>query len=417
MQYKKAQRPLRDIARELGVEGILEGSVGRSGGRVHVNIQLIYAPSDTHIWAESYDRDLQDVGSLQTELAQTITRQVGLRVSTPAIPPRRISPEAHDAYLMGRYYWFGDNYKKSREFFQKAIGLQPDYAAAWSGLADSYMANGLMSGRARRDAVAVPGEEAARKAVVLDDSLAEAHNTMAAYYYFYRWDWERAEHESARTLELNPGLAEGHHLRGYILQTLNRTDEALQEEKKAMELDPLARPCALTMALIHARRFDAAVHEGRLRAEARPDNSSTHEFLSDAYWYMGMDKEAAQEMETAFQVGGEKESAIGVHNAYARGGFKAVLEWQLDDLKKNTSKNSTSPIALASVYAALRRRDETLHWLEQAYQGREPWLAHIQYLPYLDFVHSEPRYKAIVKKMGLSSAWDESSKAGDSAAR
>ncbi len=107
MQYKKAQRPLRDIARELGVDGILEGSVGRSGGRVHVNTQLIYAPSDTHIWAESYDRDLQDVGSLQTELAQTIARQVGLRVSAPASPQRRISPEAHDAYLMGRYYWFG----------------------------------------------------------------------------------------------------------------------------------------------------------------------------------------------------------------------------------------------------------------------------------------------------------------------
>jgi len=284
MQYKKAQRPVRDIARELGVDGILEGSVGRSGGRVHVNTQLIYAPSDTHIWAESYDRDLQDVGSLQTELAQTIARQVGLRVSAPASPQRRISPEAHDAYLMGRYYWFAGNYEKSRESFQKAISLQGDYAAAWSGLADSYLATGLMGGGARREAVAAPGEEAARKAVVLDDSLAEAHNTMAAYYFFYLWDWAHAEQESARALELNPGFAEGHHVRAYVLQALNRTDEALQEEKKAMELDPFARPCELTRALIHARRFDAALNEARLRAEAQPDNSCTHGYFSDAYW-------------------------------------------------------------------------------------------------------------------------------------
>jgi len=404
MQYKKAQRPLRDIARELGVDGILEGSVGRSGGRVHVNTQLIYAPSDTHIWAESYDRDLQDVGSLQTELAHTIARQVGLTVSAPASPQRRISPEAHDAYLMGRYYWFADspgNYEKSRESFRKAITLQPDYAAAWSGLSDAFLATGMFGGRALRDEAAGPGGEAARKALALDDSLAEAHNSMAAYYFFYRWDWEHAERESARAVELNPGFAEGHHVRAYVLQALNRTDEALQEEKKAMELDPFARPCELTRALIHARRFDAALNEARLRAEAQPDNSCTHGYLSDAYWYKGMEREAAQEMEISFQLGGEKESAIAVHQAYARGGFQAVLEWQLSDVEKNARAKHAAPMLFAVAYAPLKRKGETLYYLEQAYREREPWLAHIQYLPYLDFLHSEPRYQAIVKEMGL----------------
>jgi TolB-like protein len=411
MQYKKAHRPLRDIARELGVEGILEGSVERSGGRVHVNTQLIYAPSDTHIWAESYDRDLQEVGSLQTELAQTIARQVGLKVSAPASPERRISPEAHDAYLMGRYYWFADNYEKSRENFRKAITLQADYAAAWSGLSEAYLAKGVMGGRVLREEVVGPGGEAARKALALDDSLAEAHNSMAGYYFFYRWDWERAERESARAVELNPSFAEGHHLRGYILQVLHRTDEALAEQKKAMDLDPFVRPYGLTAALIHARRFGAALNEARLRAEAQPDNSSTHGYLSDAYWYMGMEKEAAQELETSFRLSGEKESAIAVHSAYERGGFMAVLEWQLDDLKKNASKNSAAPITLAAAYAALKRKDESLRYLEKAYQEREPWLANIQYLPYLDFLHSEPRYQAIVKGMGLIPGWNQSSKA------
>ena len=420
MQYKKARRPLRDIARELGVDAILEGSVGRSEGRVHVNAQLIYAPSDTHIWAESYDRDLQDVGSLQNELARTIARQVGLKVSAPASPQRRISPEAHDAYLMGRYYWFADSpggYEKSRESFRKAITLQPDYAAAWSGLSYAFLATGMFAGRALRDEAAGPGGEAARKALALDDSLAEAHNSMAAYYFFYRWDWEHAERESARTVELNPGFAEGHHLRGYILQVLHRTDEALAEQKRAMELDPFARPYGLTMALYHARRFDAALAEARLRADAQPDNANAHEFLSDAYWFMGMEKEAAQELEITLRLKGEKQSAVQLHEAYVRGGFKAVLEWQLSDLKKKAPRQYASPITFALTYACLKRRNATLHYLEQAYKEREPWLANIQYLPYLDFLHSEPRYQAIVKKMGLLPAWDKSSEVGDSVAR
>jgi len=172
-----------------------------------------------------------------------------------------------------------------------------------------------------------------------------------------------------------------------------------------MELDPFARPYGLTMALYHARRYDAALAEARLRADAQPDNASTHEFLSDAYWFKSMDKEAAQELEITLRLKGEKESAGQLHEAYARGGFKAVLEWQLSDLKKKTPRQYTSPITFAITYAALKRRDETLQYLELAYQEREPWLANIQYLPYLDFLHSEPRYQAIVKEMGLRPAY------------
>jgi len=169
-----------------------------------------------------------------------------------------------------------------------------------------------------------------------------------------------------------------------------------------MGLDPFARPWQLTMALIHARRFDAALSEARLRSGAQPDNSMVHGYLSDAYWYKGMEKEAAQEMETAFQVGGEKESAIQIHQAFASGGFKACLEWQLNDLKKKVGAEGASPIAFAGAYGALQRKEETLRYLAQSYEEREPWLANIQYLPYLDFLHSEPRYRAIVKKMGLT---------------
>ena len=403
MQYRKVHRPLPDIARELGVDGILEGSVGRTANRVHINVQLIFAPTDTHLWAESYDRDLSDVISLQSELAHTIARQVGV-TSASSRPEKRISPEAHDAYLLGRYYWFADDYERSRQYFQQAIDRQPDYAAAWSGLADSYGGKAVI-GAARPQDVMPQGEEAARKAVALDDSLAEAHNSMAAFYLFYRWDWRGAERESARAIELNPSLAEGHHLREYVLQVLNRTDEALQEQKMAMELDPFARPWAMAQALIQAHQFDAALNEALVRTEAQPDNASLHNILADAYWHKGMEKQAAREWELSLQLEGNKTSALAVHQAFERGGFQAVLEWQLSDFKRRSATKYIAPLDVANTYASLKRKEEALHYLEKAYRERDPWIVFIQRNPNFEFVHSDPRYQAIVKRMGLPRAW------------
>ena len=406
MQYKRARRPLRDIARELGVDGILEGSVSRLGGRVHVNTQLIYAPTDTHLWAESYDRDLRDIGSLQSELAQTIARQVGLKVSSPAGPVKQISPEAHDAYLLGRYYWFADDSTdRSRQYFQKAINSQPDYAAAWSGLADSYLSSAA-AGEARPDGVLPQGDAAARKAAELDDSLSEAHNSLAAAYLIYRWDLQNAERESARAVELNPGLAEGHHLRGYVFQALNRTEEAVQEQKRAMELDPFARPWELAYALMRARQFDAALNEARLRSLAQPDNASLHYALAAAYWNKGMEKEAAQQWEVSYQLAGDAKIARSIHQAFKGGGARAVFEFRLkDDLRKKAAGKYVSPLELSDIYACLQRKDEALHYLEQSYQEHAPWLVRIQSDPDYDFLHSDRRYQAIVKKMGLPPAW------------
>ncbi len=404
MRYKKVQPPIREIANELGADGILEGSVARHGNRVHVTAQLIHAGSDTHVWAESYDRDLTDVSALQNELAETIARQVGLTVSAPSRPEKPIAPEAHDAYLMGRYYWFAENYKKSQPYFQKAIDLQPDYAAAWSGLSDSYVASAVM-GEARATDVMHQGEEASRKAVALGDSLAEAHNSIAGYYYFLRWDWERAERESARAVELNPSYAEAHRVRGYVLETLNRTEESLQERKKAMELDPFSRPWALAQALLHARRFDAALNEARARSEAQPDNASLRAMLVDAYVQKGMEKEAAQEWEAALQLAENQEAALEVHRAFEQGGLKAVFKWKLTDLREQVKRGEyIPPLELAEASASLKLKNETLQQLEQAYQEHDPWLVHLHTNPTYDFLHSDPRYQAIVKKIGLPAA-------------
>jgi TolB-like protein len=404
MQYKKAHRPLPDIAREFGVDGILEGSVGRSGNQVHINAQLIYAPTDTHLWAESYDRSLSDVSSLQTELAQTIARQVGLKVSASTKPEKRINPDAHDAYLLGRYYWFACDYEKSRTYFQKAIDLQPDYAAAWSGAADSYTGSAA-DGNYPPEKVMPQAEGAAKKALELDDSLAEAHNTVAAIDLFYRWDWSAADKESARAIQLNPGLAEGHHLRSYVLRPLNRMDEASQEQKKAVELNPFAMPTGSGYALLRMGQFDAAVNEGRLRAEAQPNNSDVHNLLADAYLDNGMEKEGEQELEQTLRLSGGQKLADEYHRAYARSGMQAVWECSLNDLKQRAVKQYVSPLEFADIYGWLRRKEETLHYIELAYEERVPFLVFIQSDPILVFLHSEPRYRAIVNKMGLPPAY------------
>ena len=401
MQYKHVHRPLPEIARELGVDGVLEGSVGRTGNRVHMTAQLIYAPSDTHVWAENFDRDWSDVGALQNELAEAIAKQVGAKTSRSASPERHINPEAHDAYLMGRYYWSEEQTEKSRGFFQKAIDLQPDYAAAWSGMADSYWMPAVVF-KSPASAVMPQAETAARKALELDDRSAEAHNSMATIQLFYRWNWSVAERESARAVELNPNLAESHFVRSYVLRPMNRMDEALQEEKKAMELDPLSEPDGTTFVLLRMRNFDAALNEARIRSEAQPNNGGLHEVLSEAYFFKRMDKESEAESEQALQLAGEETQLAEQVEVYRRGGFRAVLAWRVDWLKRKAAKQYVSPMVFADTYAQLGRKEETIRYLEQSYQEREPHVVYLQSDPNFDFLYADPRYRAIVNKMGLS---------------
>jgi tetratricopeptide (TPR) repeat protein len=190
-------------------------------------------------------------------------------------------------------------------------------------------------------------ETAARKALELDDRSAEAHNSMAMIQLFYRWNWSVAERESARAVELNPNLAESHFVRSYVLRPMNRMDEALQEEKKAMELDPLSEPDGSTFVLIRMRNFDAALNEARIRSEAQPNNGGLHEVLSEAYFFKRMDKESEAESERALQLAGEKTQLAEQVEVYRRGGFRAVLAWRVDWLKRKAAKQYVSPMVFA----------------------------------------------------------------------
>jgi TolB-like protein len=400
MQYKGVKRPLPDIARELNVDGILEGSVSRVGNRVHTTVQLIHAPSDTHIWAESYDRDLSEVIFLPEELSQTIAKEVKAAVSPPT-RERSISPEAHDAYLQGLYFWYRGDFDHSKQYFQKAIDLQPDYAAAWAGLGDSYGVRA--GGDTPPQAAFAKNEEYSRKALELDDSVAEAHKSMAALYLFHAWDWNRAEAEARRAIELNPNLAAAHHLRSYILFALNRNAEALQEQKQATEIDPFAQPWHLGRAYLYLRQYNAAINE--LSARAAVQKVVGIEFiLSDAYRFKGMNKEAARHVELGFLAEDDQHSAEAVRRAFDQGGYRAVAEWLLRRDQDKARKEYVSPFFLALDYARLERKDDTLHFLEGAFQERSPEMVFLQKRPHFDFLHSDLRFQALVRKVGLPPA-------------
>ncbi len=400
MQYKSVKRPLPDIARELGVDGILEGSIQRSPNRVHMTVQLIYAPTDTHVWAESYDRDLNAAVSLPSELSQTIAKEVK-NATSPAPRQRVINPEAHDSYLHGRYFWFAGNDQRSQEYFEKAIQIQPDYAPAWAGLSASYALRGVDDEAPYKD-LTVKAETAARKAVELDDSLPEAHHALAAWYLFYAWDLPHAEVESRRATELDPNIAEQHHLRSYVLMAMNRTDEALQEQKHATELDPFMRSWGLGHAYIQLRQFDSAINELRMRADAMPNEAMIRFNLANAYWHKGMWNESVRELEKALELSGDSKDAEAEHKAFQEGGEKAVEQLGVKEILARAQKEYVSPFAIARQYAYLGDRANTLKFLEQSFREHYPWLILVQAEPDFDFVRNEPRYQAVVKNMGLT---------------
>ena len=406
MQYKGVHRPLPEIARELGVDGILEGSVARSGDKVHMTIQLIQAPSDTHVWAESYDRDANDAVSLPREAAQTIAKKLNSAVLQPA-PQRYVNPEAHDAYLRGRYIGVSArNNEEAGKYFKKATELQPDYALGWAGLSWYYRAVGLgYSGASLGDLgpakVFAQAEAAATKAVELDDSLPESHLAMGSAIFFGQWNWARAEQEVSRAIELNPGFADAYYFRSKMLIALNRHEQAIEAAKKFIELDPFARPYALASTYVDSRQYDAAVNEARARLEIYPQDARLHDTLGQAYRRESLWKEAVQEWEKTALLRGDKESGENLRRHFEKGGYKAMVLWQVGDLKKKSATQYVSPVFLAALHAELGQREETLSLLEEGYRLRYPQLLWIQTDPAFDFLHSDERYRSIIRRVGL----------------
>jgi tetratricopeptide (TPR) repeat protein len=372
---------------------------------------LIHAPSDTNMWAESYDRDAEESISLPSEVARTIAARLK-KAATPAGPQRFINPEAHEAYLRGRYYWFSgggttafhdQTMKKAGEYFKRAVALQPDYALAWSGLSTFYEVSAL-HGDAPPSDNQPQAKAAAIEALRLDGSLADAHNSMAASYLFFTWDWRLALLHANKAVELEPNTAEYHFFRSKVLIPMNRMQDALEEVKKATELDPFARPFAMGYMLLIMRRYDEAVNELRTRLETLPADPRLHQLLAEAYWHQGMKQDAGLELEKAALLESDKPGEAAIRNALQKGGYEGIIRLQLNALASRAQKEYVCPLQFADHYAQLGLKEQAIHFLEEAYKERSPRLVELQSWPAYDFLHSDQRYQNIVRQIGLPPA-------------
>jgi TolB-like protein/DNA-binding winged helix-turn-helix (wHTH) protein len=399
MQYRGARRPLPEIARALHADAILEGSVSRSGDQVHMNLQLIRADTDSHLWADSYQRDAKDV-ALPDEAAKAIANQ--LHRAVPAVKANRyVSPAAHDAYLHGIYVWFGDHMEESGAWFQKAIDLQPDYALAWAGLADYYGEGIVVNALDPRTSIA-PEEQAAERALALDPNLPQAHQAMGAMFLIDRWDWADADRETLRAISLSPQDGDLYYLRACVLQAVNREAEAIDLGKKAMEIDPFSRPYALASLYEYTRQFDATLAEIRLRLEANPNNPDLIGLEMEIQRRMGNYKEAVDIWAKWHILMGDPKSAVDLRRAYNRGGARGFVRWQLGRRLIQAKSHYVSPVELASYYAQLGDKERTLALLEEGYRQRATDTLWIQGDPAYDFLDSDPRFRSIVQKTAVA---------------
>ncbi len=411
MRYKGVKKPLRQIAGELGVVFILEGSVRKQGNDLRISAQLIDAVQDAHLWAEKYRGTLEDVFDIQEKVAGEIAGALKLRL-TPSeekdLKKRYTeNTEAYQLYLKGRYYWnkrTEEGMKKGISFFQEAIEKDSSFAPAYVGLADANILLGVYGYLPCR-AVMPAAKTAAAKALEIDEALAEAHASMAHVKMLYEWDWEGAEKGFQSAIKLSPAYAAARLWYSINLSSTGRLEEALAEVKKARELDPLSLIINTDVGLIHyfARRYDQAIEEYQKTLEIDPNFYVTRAALGLAYQQKGAFDQAVAELRLSLNLSGGStliEATLG--HTYAVAGKKDEARQVLASLKE-PAKRYVMPYAVARLYAGLKEIDQAFEWLEKAYQDRSLFLIHapLKVDPGFDPLRSDPRFAALLRKVGL----------------
>jgi len=399
MQYKQTRKSVPEIARELSVDAVVEGSVQRSGDRVAITAQLIYAPTDRHLWAQSYERDLRDVLSMQREVADQITYEVQAKMSARESRPivHKVNPEAYENYVLGRYAWqtrSRESLLRAVSYFQKAIDKDPNFALAYSGEAEAYIPLAMLALMPPREYFE-KAREAATKALALDDSLAEAHNALAAVLMSdYRW--QDSEREYKKAIELNPNYATAHHWYAFLLEALGRQSANLSQRKLAHQLDPLnlAASGAVGNAYFYLGEYDQAIAEYQRALELNPDFSMTRACLGEAYLAKKMYPEAIAEFTKAGDLG-----SLGY--SYAVSGNRPKAREILAKLSLESKSRYVSPQEHALVLAGLGENEEAIAWLERA-ERENVSLDHLNVDHEFSSLHSNPRFQQLLRRTGLS---------------
>jgi TolB-like protein/DNA-binding winged helix-turn-helix (wHTH) protein/Flp pilus assembly protein TadD len=408
-KYKGSKLPADQIARELHADYLVQGSVRRSSDRVRVAVELIQARGQTNVWAESYDRELKDMFAVQDSVVRTVANQIHIALNSEQqrrlASPRRVDPEAYEAYIKGRYYWSKrtiDGMEKGERYFQGAIDKDPSYSAAYSGLADCN--SGLAwHGFVSPDEALPRAHAAALKAIELDPQSAEAHASLALLLD-HRWDWPGAEAEFKRALQLDPQNANAHHWYGDYLSIKGRHDEALLQARQALELDPLNLMIGTWAGLRYylARKYDPAIEQGRNTVELDPTFAAAHLLLGEIYVQKGLHEKGLAELQRAAGLSGNSPLYLAqVAVAQASAGRKTEALRIVAQLQALSSNRYVSPYGIAQIYAALNDKEQTFKWLQIAYEDRAVWMSYLAVDPVFDGFRSDQRFQDLLRGVRL----------------
>ncbi|MFC1603811.1 protein kinase [Planctomycetota bacterium] len=406
MQYKDTDKVIPEIVKELGVDAVIEGSVLKAGNDVRVTAQLVDGRTDAHLWSDNYTGTLTNILALQSEVTLAIAREIEAAL-TPEEERRitrtePVNPEAHEACLRGHWYFNKyslEGFTKAREYFELAIEKDPNYAPAYAWLAMVYGATGYWGYVPPID-TQPKVKEAALKAIELDDTLAEAHLVLAGYSFYFDWDWPTAEREFKRAIELNPNLPEVRHTYSFYLTTMGRPNEAMAESKRAEELDPLnlVGMAVVAIPFLVAHRYDEAIEQLQKPLEMDPSFYPARQALWRIYRYKNLYEEAFAEAKKAFSLLGEDEVVKAMERGYAESGYRGAMRLAADELAARSKQRYVRPTEIARLYADAEEKDQTLHWLQRAYEERDAMLVHLRD-PDWDSLRSDPRFQDLLKRM------------------
>jgi len=412
MEYKDTHKPLSEIARELNVDAVVEGTVLRAGNRVRITAELVQVSTDRHLWAETYESEMGNVLTLQSQVASAIVSEIRINLTPEEqqrlAATRIVNPQAYEDYLKGRYYWnkrSEEGLGKAVEYYQLATEKDPQYALAYAGLADCYDLEGTTIIGSRPSSEAAPkARAAALKALEIDSSLTEAQITLASIKMNYDWDWPSAESGLKRITETNPDHATAHQRYSLYLTVMGRSEESLTEISRALKLDPLSLSINFSYGwrLYLARKYDQAITQLQSTLEMDPNFVLAHLVLGQAYEEKGHYDLAIAELKKATSLSPNSPlmlAALG--RGYAVAGDKDNAEKILEELTKKSARQYVSPFYVALVVSGLRQNDQALDWLDKAYQDRSNGLIFLKVDPELDSLRSNPRFQALQRRVAL----------------
>jgi eukaryotic-like serine/threonine-protein kinase len=418
MRYRGTGKALPDIARELHVDAVVEGAVLRSGNHVRISAQLVAAADDRNLWAKTYEREVGDIFALQRDLSEAIAGEVHVRLTAKErerlARADRVNPEAYDEYLKGRHEWnkrTQAGLEEARRHFLRAVEIDPQLGLAYAGLADVYVLLDQYTGL-RADEALPRAEEAARKALEIDDQLAEAYPALGMVKLYRRWDWPGAEADFKRAVELRPSYATAHHWYSILLRDKGRFDEAVAEARLALELDPLSPIMNANLGDVYffARRYGEAIRQHRLGRDLDPAFAPTHLYLAMAFAQSGEVDSAIASCETARSLAGAGSYALGgLGYALGRTGRRPEAEGILRELERFSARGQSVPFDMGLVWAGLAKadqadahaRNECLDWIEKACREQPSGVKDLGVDSRFDTLRGVPRFRQILRQLGL----------------